>query len=279
MRPALSRVAWFALVPMAALWPLPAHAQTGDRFDISTYWSKNVQRLHAIGADTLGLSYGEAYGAGANVDFRVIDLPMGKGQKPALHLTGGVGTDQLVLGPAAEGMSCGEFPVIEFASGVALELPLEALVKGNAGVALRVGWDGSYMLTRTGGQSFLERSKLRVDFVRTTGALQGSTFGFGKGRDETFGYDASGGRWDVRLSVQGRVWGAPMAAAAPAAPAKPGAKPAARPVTMDGRLLWLFADVLVDTDGGIGADGLRARAGVGLDLNAFVTAVFTPLRP
>ena len=46
---------------------------------------------------------------------------------------------------------------------------------------VRLGWRGAYLLTRSGGQEFLTVSKLRVDFVRTSGALQGSSLGFGKG--------------------------------------------------------------------------------------------------
>jgi len=279
MRPAFPRPP-LALLLAAAVLSAPAFAlaQTGERLDISATWSLNTQRLHAIGADTLGLSYHMGYSPAVRVDLRAIDLPMGKGAaKPALHFTAGVTSDEVVLGPPVNGMDVGVFPVLDFSSGVALELPLDALVKGNAGVGLRVGWEGGYILTRTGGQNFLERSKLRFDVLRTTGALQGSSFGVGKGRDETFGWDASTGRWDVRVALQGRLCTASAPAPAPAPGARPGAKPAARAVN-DTRLLWLFVDADVDTDGGPGADGLRGRVGIGLDLNAFVTAVFTPLR-
>ena len=281
MRPAFPRALRLAPIALAALLAATAaRAQTGDRLDISGTWSVNVQRLHAIGADTLGLSYNSSYSPTVRVDLRAIDLPMGKGAaKPSLHLIAGVAEDEEVLGPPVKGMLVGRFPVIDFSSGIVLDLPLETLVKGNAGIDLHVGWEGGYMLSRVGGQEFLERSKLRVDFVRSTGALQGSSFGFGEGRDETFGYDASVHRWDVKVCVQGRLFSAPMPAP-PVAATKPGAKPAppaAKPVN-DTRLLWLFAEGDVDTDGGPGADGLRARVGVGMDLNALVTAIFTPLR-
>lgn len=280
MRAALARPALVALLVAVAAFPGIARAQNGDRFDISATASKNIQRLHSIDADTLGLSYGTAYSGAVLVDFRAIDLPFGKGAKPSLHLTGGVTTDELILAPALPGMDTDAFPMIDFASGVFLELPLETFLKGNAGVALRVGWDGGYMLTRSGGQEFLERSKLRVDFVRTSGGLQGSSIGFGKGRDEIYGWDASSNRWDVRASLQGRIWSAPGVAPAPP-PAKPGApKPATPPrAPGTGRLMWVFADIDVDTDGSTGPDGLRARVGLGLDVNAFCTALFTPLRP
>ncbi len=269
-----------ALLSLAALAPACARAEAGDRFDVSVFGSQNLERLHSIEADTLGLSFHTSFSSGANVDFRVIDLPLGKGpRKPALHVTGGVCTDTRILGPAIAGQKTAVYPVIDFSSGVALELPLDALVTGNTGVGIRVGWEGGYMLTRTGGQNFLERSKLRFDFVRTTGGLAGSTLGFGKGRDEVFGYDASSKRWDVKLSLQGRLIG--MSAPAPPVAPRLAGKPAPAAAPAKGpteRLLWLFLDASLDTDGGPGADGLRARAGFGLDLNAFVTAAFTPLR-
>jgi hypothetical protein len=236
-----------------------------------------VQRLHSIAADTLGLSYHRAFQPTVRMDLRAIDLPMGKGAKPALHLSASVARDEQILGPAVPGMDPAVFPTLDFGAGVALEFPLEALVKGNAGVGLRLGWQGDYVLTRTGGQNFLERSKLRLDFLRTTGALQGSSIGAGMGKDETFGYDAAHGRWDVSVTVQARLARAPIGAPAPAA--APGGKPApvaARPAN-DTRLLWLFVHADVDTDGSVGADGLRGCAGVGVDLNAFMAALFSPL--
>jgi hypothetical protein len=280
MRPAFPRPLTALVLAAAVLAaPAPARAQAGDRLAISATWSANVQRLHSIGADTLGLSYHRAYSPGVRMDLRAIDLPMGKGAKPALHLSASVSEDEQVLGPPVPGMDVAVFKTLDFGTGVALELPLDALVKGNPGVGLRLGWEGSYVLTRTGGQNFLERSKLRLDFLRTTGALQGSSIGAGMGRDETFGWDACSGRWDVRVALQARLFAAPMAR--PAAPAiAPGGKPAPPAVRApnDTRLMWLFVDADVDTDGGPGADGLRGRAGIGVDLNAFTTALLTPLR-
>jgi hypothetical protein len=142
---------------------------------------------------------------------------------------------------------------------------------------MRIGWEGDYLLTRSGGDNFLSRSKARLDFVRTSGGLQGSSVGVGMGRDDTFGWDASSGRWDVRMSIQARIVG--TSSPAPAPPLKPGAKPAPPAARIPGpRLLWLFADVDVDTDGGPFADGLRARAGLALDVAGFATAAFAPLR-
>lgn len=256
--------------------PSPARAQAEDeRFELSVFFARGIERMHAIGADTLDLSYGTSWTGGLDVDFRVLDLPVGKARKPALRLSGGLATDERILGPALEGMLYGEYPMLEMTSGVALELPLEAVLKGNSGVSFRLGWRGAYLLTRTGGQEFLTVSKLRVDFVRTSGALQGSSLGFGKGRDETFGYDAPSGRWDVRMVLQGTLASVPgRAEAAAPTPAKPGAKPAPKPVAAPKpRLMWAFLDVAADTDGSVGADGLRARLGLGLSLDGLTNGL------
>ncbi|HTQ48594.1 MAG TPA: hypothetical protein VMI75_37815 [Polyangiaceae bacterium] len=271
--------ATFALVLAAsALAPRPAHA---DRLDLTGFVARGIDRLNSIGADSLGLSYHNSLSGGMAMDFRVLDLPMGKGAaKPSLHVTGGVLTDELILGAAAPGQLVAVEPVIELSTGVAFELPLDAFLKGNAGVSMRIGWEGSDLLTRSGGDIFLTRSKARLDFVRTTGGLMGSQLGVGMGRDETFGYDAASNRWDVRGVVQARLVGV-RAAAATAPPSRPGAPApkAAAATSDDERLLWLFVDVDVDTAGGVMADGLRARAGLGIDLSEFVTNVFAVRGP
>lgn len=267
-------VALFVLSLSPVLAP-PARAQANDeRFELSVFFARGVERMHAIGADTLDLSYGTSYTGGLDVDFRVLDLPLGKGRKPALRLSGGIATDERILGPAVEGMLYEEFPMLEMTSGVGLELPLEALMKSNTGVSFRIGWRGSYLLTRSGGQEFLTVSKLRVDFVRTSGALSGSSLGFGKGRDETFGYDAASGRWDVRMVLMGSLLRVPAPPAPPAPAAKPGAKPAPKPAVAErARLVWAFFDMNVDTDGSVGADGLRAKLGLGVSLDGLANGL------
>lgn len=280
MRRLFQGVLPLAVAALAACGPSSARGETADRLDISLSVSRNVQRLHSIAADTLGLSYEMAWSPEVRVDLRAIDLPMGKtGSKPALHLAAAAALDRQVLAPPLEGMTTAAFPVIDLRGALYFDLPLDAFLKGNAGVGLRIGWEGGDMLTRTASQSFLENSRARFDFVRTSGALEGSTIGFGMGRDERFGWDAATHRWDVRVALQGRICGGPSVAAPAPAPAKAGAKapPAAKPLPGP-RLLWIWADADVDTDGGPGADGLRARAGLGVDLNTLVTAIFTPLR-
>jgi hypothetical protein len=269
MRLAITRRLAPALTVLLLACATCAHAQGADRLHISTTFSHNIQRLHSIAADTMGLSYDTSLSPSLNVDLRAIDLPVGKGVKPALHLSGAVTADEMVLGPPAQGMTVGAFQVLDFSSGIALEAPLDAFLKGNVGVAMRLGWEGGYMMTRTSGQNFLERSQGRLDFIRTGGPLQGSSIGVGYGRDEIYGWDSASHRWDVKLALQGRLINA---SPQPAAPARPGAKPGA-PIANDARMLWAFADLDVSTDGGPGADGLRGRAGIGLDLNAFFNAL------
>lgn len=257
------------------LAPSVARAQETERFNLSAFGAYDIERFHSPGADTAGLSSNSSPDGGLLIDFRVIDLPMGKlGHKPALHLTGGITSTSRLIGPPLEGTKIGVARVLDLSGGAMLELPLEVLVKGNAGVSLRVGWDGGYLLTSTSDTGFLLRSKLRVDCVRTGGPLTGSLIGFGKGVDQTFGWDAGSGRSDVHVSVQGTILGrAPPAPPSP--PTKPGARPApAKPAAPAIRMMWIFADVTVDTDGGPQVDGMRARAGLGFDVSAFATAAF-----
>jgi hypothetical protein len=282
MHPALARAGRLAPPAIACfvvlvLAPSTARAQESERFNLSAFGAYDVERFHSLGADTVGLSSNNSPDGGLLIDFRVIDLPGGKaGAKPSLHLTGGITTTSRILGPALEGMEVGVFKVLDLSGGVALDLPLDALIKGNSGVSLRLGWEGGDMLTRTSDMNFLTRSKLRVDFVRTGGPMGGSLIGFGQGVDETFGYDAASKRTDVHASLQGAVIRA-ASIVPPSPPVKPGSKPPPpRPAIPGPRLMWVFLDVVVDTDGGPGADGMRARLGLGFDVSAFTTAAFAP---
>jgi hypothetical protein len=281
MRPAFTRtgrlapLAFACFVVALILAPSIARAQEVERFNLSAFGAYGAERFHSLGADTVGLSSNNSPDGGLLIDFRVIDLPMGKtGPKPSLHLTGGITTTTRILGPPLKGMEVDVFKVLDLSGGALLDLPLDALLKGNSGVSLRLGWDGGDMLTRTSDTNFLIRSKFRMDFVRTGGPLAGSLIGFGKGVDQTFGYDAASNRADVHASLQGTVIrGASFVPPSP--PVKPGAKPLPpKPAIPGARLMWIFLDVIVDTDGGPGADGMRARAGVGFDVSAFTTAAF-----
>src|SRR5512140_1765908 len=95
MRPAPVRAgrlvpAVFACFAALALLPAVAGAQEAERFNVTAFTSYSLQRYHSIGADTLGLSLERTPESGLDVDFRAVDLPVGKGAKPSLHLLGGV---------------------------------------------------------------------------------------------------------------------------------------------------------------------------------------------
>jgi hypothetical protein len=278
MRPAFARFgvrhAAVAACLVASVTAPPARAQDTERFRVSAFTSYGLERFHSIGADTVGHSLERSPESGLAVDFRAIDLPVGKGPKPSLNLTAELASSTRVLGPMWPGQRVAEYEVIGLTSGVMFEFPLEAFLKGNSGVAMRVGWRGGYVISATTDNGFTSSSKARFEFVRTTGALEGSLIGVGHGYDEAFGWDAAHGRTDARVVVQGRLLGRSVGApaAAPRPGAKAPAKPAAKPEIQ--RLVWLFTDVAIDTDGGLGADGLRARAGVGFDVSAFLSAAF-----
>lgn len=259
------------LAPLIALALLPARgqAQSGERLDLTAAFARGVDRFQSLGADTLGLTYGRSYQGEVGVDFRVLDFPAGKSPRPiALHFTARGFTDERTLAPALPGQLVGRYAVLGFGGGAYVELPFE-LLKGNAGVSLRLGWDGSELLTRTRGNDLLDRSMMELGFVRTTGVLRGSSIGVAHGRDETFGYDSTASkRWDVRLSLQGRLVRLPGGIAAPAP--KPGAKSSPRPSPSDERLIWAFVDVDVNTGIAGAASGLYGRAGIALDLGGLV---------
>lgn len=251
----------------ALLAPAPALAQTRDRLEIDLGWARGIDRFHSLQADTLGMHYGNAYVPQFDVDFRVLDLPVGKAKPaPSLHFATHLWSDERTLGPPLPGMDVDRFQMLGVGGAVYLDTPLD-LLKGNTGVAFRLGWEGANLMTRSGPNDFVQQSMLRVGFVRTTGGMQGSHVLVGKGYDELYGYDAASGRWDIRLSLQGRLAGSP---APPPAAARPGAKAPPAPKKPDDRVLWMFLDMDLNTDGGPGADGLAARVGLMLDVGAWV---------
>lgn len=261
------------LVPSAHA---PASAQVRDRLEIDAGWSRGIDRFHSIGADTLGIHYGRSFIPDFDVDFRVLDLPVGKVKPaPSLHFATRLWMDERTVGPALPGQLTGRYQMLGVGGSIYVDTPLD-LLKGNTGVAFRLGWEGAELMTRSGPNDFLSRSMLRFGFVRTTGGMQGSYVLLGKGRDETYGWDAASGRWDVRLSLQGRLAGSP---APPPAAAKPGAKAPAAPKKPDDRVMWAFLDMEMNTDGGVGPDGMSARAGVMLDVGAWMRNTLFTRRP
>lgn len=253
-----------------ACFAVPARAQNRERLEVSAAWYRGFERFQSLEADTLGLKYSTSYVPSLDVDFRVLDLPLAKVHPPSLHVGSGVFLDQRILGPAFPGSRTGEFPVLGVQGAVFLDVPLD-LLKGNTGVSFRIGWDGDELLTRSGPNDFLTSTMLRFGFTRTTGGMQGSSILIGKGRDEAYGRDAASGRWDARLSLQGRLIGPP---APPAPAAKPGAKPPPRPAAPDERIVWFVIEAGMNTDGSIGPDGLYGRVGLAMDLGHWALGMF-----
>jgi hypothetical protein len=243
-----------------------ARADT-ERIRLVLGFARAVSRFHSVEADSLGLSYSLTNSPEVDIDFRVLDLPMAKTPRPALHVTAGALADERTLGPFMPGDSLMRRQTIMLRSGVYLLVPLE-LVRPNAGVALRVGWSGAYVLGRTGGAEFLTITKARFGFERTAGWFEGSCVEVGMGRDETFGREFAAQRWDVHVALQGRLLPRPV----PAVPAKAGK--AVPPPEETRRMLWAFADMDVDTDGGVGPDGLQLRFGLSTDVAGILQTAF-----
>lgn len=252
---------------LTLLLPVAQARADTERIRLVVGFAREVNRFHSIEADSAGLSYGLTSSPEVDIDFRVLDVPMPKTPRPTLHVTAGALTDARTLGPFLPGQPLAWQPILVLRSGVYLLVPLE-LVRPNAGVALRIGWNGAYVLGRTGGSEFLTITKARVGFERTTGWFEGSCVEVGMGRDETFGREFAATRWDVHVALQGRLLPPP----AHSAPAKVG-KAVATPDEMR-RMLWAFVDVVVDTDGGAGPDGLQVRFGLSTDVVAIIQTAF-----
>ena len=261
-------VAGLALaVALALLLPAAQARADTERIRLILGFARSVSRFHSAEADSMGLAYGLSNSPEVGLDFRVLDLPMPKAPRPALHVTAGALTDERTLGPFLPGQPLIRQPVIVLQSGVHLLVPLE-LVRPNAGVALRIGWSGAYVLGRTGGADFITITKARFGFERTTGWFEGSCVEVGMGRDETFGREFAGKRWDAHVALQGRILPPPVHSA-PAKTAKNVAPP-----DDPHRMLWAFVDMDIDTDGGPGPEGLRLRFGLSTDVAAILQTAF-----
>ncbi len=266
-RAAACRLASIAGFALALLLPAAQARAETERIRLVVGVARSVSRFHSIEADSLGLAYGVTTSPEVDIDFRVLDLPMPKAPRPALHLTAGVLTDERTLGPFLPGQPLIRQPILMLRSGAYLLVPLE-LVRPNAGVAFRIGWSGAYVLGRTGGAEFVTITKARFGFERTAGWFEGSCVDVGMGRDDTFGRDFPGTRWDAHVALQGRLLPPPVRSA----PAKAGK--AAAPPEETRRMLWAFVDVAVDTDGGAGPDGLQLRFGLSTDVAGVLQAGF-----
>jgi hypothetical protein len=254
-------------VALTLLLPVAQARADTERIRLMLGFARAVSRFHSVEADSIGLTYGLTNSPEADIDFRVLDLPMPKTPRPALHVTAGALRDERILGPSLPGQPPIRKVVVVLRSGVYLLVPME-LVRPNAGVALRVGWSGAYVLERTGGAEFLTITKARFGFERTAGWFEGSCVEVGMGRDETFGREFALTRWDVHVALQGRLLPPPIRSA----PAKAGK--AAAPPEEARRMLWAFVDVVVDTDGGAGPDGLQLRFGLSTDVAGILQTAF-----
>jgi hypothetical protein len=254
-------------VALTLLLPVAQARADTERIRLMLGFARAVSRFHSVEADSIGLTYGLTNSPEADIDFRVLDLPMPKTPRPALHVTAGALRDERILGPSLPGQPPIRKVVVVLRSGAYLLVPME-LVRPNAGVALRVGWSGAYVLERTGGAEFLTITKARFGFERTAGWFEGSCVEVGMGRDETFGREFALTRWDVHVALQGRLLPPPIRSA----PAKAGK--AAAPPEEARRMLWAFVDVVVDTDGGAGPDGLQLRFGLSTDVAGILQTAF-----
>ena len=266
----LASIAGLALaLALPLLLPVAQARADTERLRLVLGFARSVSRFHSLEADTSGLSYGLTNSLELGIDFRVLDLPMPKAPRPALHVTVGALTDERTLGPFLPGQPLIREPVLVLRSGVHLLVPLE-LVRPNAGVGLRVGWSGGYVLGRTGGSDFITITKARFGFERTAGWFEGSCVEVGMGRDETYGREFAAKRWDVHVALQGRLLPRPVSAA----PAKAGK--AVAPPDETRRMLWAFVDMDVDTDGSVGPDGLQLRFGLSTDVAGILQTAFGP---
>ena len=264
----LASIAGLALaLALALLLPVAQARADTERIRLVFGFARSVSRFHSFEADSVGRAYGVSNSPEVDIDFRVLDLPMPKAPRPALHVTAGALTDERILGPSLPGQLPTRQAVLVLRSGVHLLVPLE-LVRPNAGVAFRVGWSGAFVLGRTGGEEFLTITKARFGFERTAGWFDGSCVEVGMGRDETFGREFALTRWNVHVALQGRLLPPPVLAT----PARAGRTVA--PPDETRRILWAFVDVDIDTDGGAGPDGLQLRFGLSTDVAGILQTAF-----
>lgn len=252
---------------LSLLLPVAQARADAERIRLVVGVARSVSRFHSPEADSAGLTYGLNNSPEVDVDFRVLDVPMPKAPRPALHVTAGALRDQRILGPSRPGQPTTRQAVVVLRSGAYVTVPLE-LVRPNAGVAFRVGWSGAYVLGRTGGAEFLTITKARFGFERTAGWFEGSCVDVGMGRDETFGREFSATRWDAHVALQGRILPPPVRTVPPKA------GKIAPPPDETRRMLWAFVDVDVDTDGGAGPDGLQLRFGLSTDVAGILQTAF-----
>ena len=221
-----------------------------------------MERLHSVAADSMGLSASQGLVTRMSCDFRVFDLPMGKAEKPALHLLAETQWGRRTLpvgdfmGPGYTGAPVAETHVIEVLTGMELELPM-TMLDPNAGSRLTLGYRGGMLLSNGGRNDFPHVKQFVFGFERTRGFLEHSSIGMAYGTNEAAGRTYGTKRWAATMHLEGQLGRSLMTP--PKAMSGKGAGPSvSSPV-------HVFFDVMVDTDGSVGPDLLLARTGIVLD--------------
>jgi hypothetical protein len=249
-----------------------------DPLRIQVELGAQLDRLHSVLADSVGLSNSHGPVAALSFDFRVFSVPMAGEDKPALHVLGDVVAARRVFpmrdfaGAGFTGAPVAVLPVVELITGVELTLPMTLLDKG-AGSAFLLGYRGGLLLSNGGLNDFPHVKQVVFGFERTRGLFEHSSVEMAYGTNEAVGRRYGAHRWGSRVLLMAQV-GTPAVAVTPkAAPGKaaPSAPPASSPV-------HLFLEFDIDTDGSVGPDVLMTRTGVTLDAGRVLSRVLGAIR-
>ncbi|MEQ1834491.1 MAG: hypothetical protein ABL977_15705 [Candidatus Eisenbacteria bacterium] len=251
----------------------PARA-ADEPFRLSARFGFQVDRLHSVVADSLGLSVTRSTVAAIDYDFRIFSVPMAGSDKPAFHLVGDVMMGKRALplqdfaAPGFLGAPIQEVPVAEVLTGFLLRVPMTVVDPG-AGSALHLGYRGGLVLASGDAEQndFPKVKQFMFGFERTRGFFAGSMVEMAYGTNESAGRAFGAHRWDAKVLVVGQI-GASSGAAPAKAPV--GRAPAAR---AEGSPLQLFIELNVDTDGSIGPDLFMARGGLAFDAGRVLSRV------
>jgi hypothetical protein len=265
LRRAAVLLALSLVVPAAhGLAAAAAPAVASDPYDLRFEFAWQVERFHAPEADSLGHSVTTGTATRLGFDFRVVDLPVpGAGPKPALHVVGHTRSSGRTFATGGLARAGGaapaidEMPVFEIGGAAVLRVPVTMIAPG-AGADFFAGYEGGLVLASDTGYDFMHVKRAVFGFERTRGFFEGSLVEMAYGRNETFGLEHAAGRWATRFRVRSRLGPEPKPAADGQASGSP---------------VCLFVDLLVDTDGGTGPDGIQGLAGLTLDAGAVLRRV------
>ena len=269
----LTQTAALALVTLT--WIPVAHA-ADEPFRLGARIGLQVDRLHSLVADSLGLSQTRSTVMAVDYDFRIFSIPMSGADKPAFHLVGDVLLGKRAVpmmefaAPGFNGKPVAEVPVAEILTGFLLRVPM-TIVDPGAGSALHVGYRGGLVLASgdAAQNDFPKVKQFMFGFERTRGFFESSMIEMAYGTNESAGRAYGARRWNARVLLVGQLG---------ARPAAPPAKPAAgrAPVILPhvGRSpVQLFVELDVDTDGSIGPDLFTARGGLAFDAGRLLSHV------